>query len=372
MGGQVNRMTESFGNLRWYQYIGPWKFRPWIMAFGFTIVFISLTTGQSYAVGDVLSGPWLIGVFMAIVAGGLMGVVMSLGRRWQTRFGVKWGSYIFFPFIAVIIVMLFRGFLNQYPIALLGSAPNVIAGFTRNMLMAFVFLAIAGSLTFRLEREVRKTADALAISREQQELILEGDEESRRQIADLLHDKVQAGLIAACLELRDASTSLSSSEKHRIEGVIERLEGLRARDVRGAARTLSPSLQDVDLQTALEELAAQYEPSIEVNIDVDTQVEKSVTDSHRLLGLYRMTEQALMNAAHHGQARSIQVKICERGPNRIELQVADDGRGMTQGELTAGVGFALFTTWTRSLDGSWQLQARPGGGSVFSATVPNL
>lgn len=368
MSPQVNEEST----LRWYQYFGPWKFRPWIMAFGFTIIFISLATGQSYAIGDVLSGPWLVAVFMSMVAGGIMGIVMSLGKRWQSRFGVKWGSYLFFPFLAVIIVMLFRAFLNQYPIALLGSAPNVVAGFTRNMIMAFMFLGIAGALTFRLEREIRRTAAALAVSREQQELILEGDEESRRQIADVLHDKVQAGLIAACLELRDASTSLQPQEKMRIDSVIERLEGLRARDVRGAARTLSPSLQDVDLQTALEELAAQYEPSIEVVIDVHPQVEKAVTDSHRLLGLYRMTEQALMNAAHHGQARSVQVLIHEIEPNRIEVQVADNGRGMAQGELPAGVGFALFTTWTRSLDGSWQLRARPGGGSVFSATVPNL
>lgn len=365
-------MSDISDNLRWYQYIGPWKFRPWIMAFGFTIFFISLATGQSYAIGDVLSGPWLIGVFMAVVTGSLMGIVMTLGRRWQMRFGVKWGSYIFFPLLAVIVAMLFRGFLNQYPIALIGSAPNVLAGFSRNMLMAFFFLAIAGSLTFRLEREVRRTADALAISREQQELILEGDEESRRQIADLLHDKVQAGLIAACLELRNASQSLPESEKNQIDNVIQKLEGLRARDVRGAARTLSPSLQDVDLQTALEELAAQYEPTVEVIIDVEPQVEKSVTDPHRLLGLYRMVEQALMNAAHHGQARSIQVNVQAISPDRIEVQVSDDGRGVAQGKLTSGVGFALFTTWTRSLDGSWQLRPHPGGGSVFSAVVPNL
>lgn len=367
----MSREIDEFSDLRWYQYIGPWLFRPWIMAFGFTTVFISLATGQSYAIGDVLSGPWLFAVFMAMVAGGLMGVVMSLGRKWQLRFGVKWGSYIFFPLLSVIVVMLFRGFLNQYPIALLGSAPSLFAGFTRNMLMAFVFLTIAGALTFRFEREVRRTADALAISREQQELILEGDEESRRQIADLLHDKVQAGLIAACLELRDASSALPSAERNRIEGVIQRLEGLRARDVRGAARTLSPSLQDVDLQTALEELAAQYEPTIEVTIDVDPHVEKSVTDSHRLLGLYRMVEQALMNAAHHGQARSVRVDVREVTPSQIEVQVSDDGRGVGQGNLTSGVGFALFTTWTRSLEGSWQLKAGPTGGSIFSATVPN-
>lgn len=368
----MNRMTDDSINLRWFQYLGPWKFHPLIFAFWFTLIFISLATGQSYATGDVLSATWLFAVFMSIVTGALMGLVIFLGRRWQQRFGVKWGSYIFFPILAVIVAMSFRGFLQQFPVALLGSAPTLFAGFTRNMLMAYLLLGVSGSVTFRLEREVRRTADALAISREQQELILEGDEESRRQIADLLHDKVQAGLIAACLELRDTSTSLPSTEKHRIEGVIQRLEGLRARDVRGAARTLSPSLQDVDLQTALEELAAQYEPTIEVVIDVDPQVEKRLTDSHRLLGLYRMIEQALMNAAHHGQARSVQVSIREIGNDQIELQVADDGRGMTQGELTAGVGFALFTTWTRSLDGSWQLRPRLGGGSIFAVIVPYL
>lgn len=356
--------------LRWFQYIGPWQFHPWVFALVFAMSFGALATGQSYILNNVYSIEWIFAFFLAIVAGALMGGVLSFGKKWQQHHGVKWGSYLFFPSLAIVVAMIFRFSLNQFPGELINSSPTILGGFVRNMLLGYLTLGVAGTITYRLEREIYRTSQALAVSREQQQQILEGDEQSRRQISELLHDKVQAGLIAACLELRDVSSTVSDTESQRINHVIQRLEGMRARDVRSAARILSPSLKDIDLQTALEELAAQYEPSIEVIVHVDSVVESLVKDPQRLLGMYRMTEQALLNAAHHGGARLVRVDIQVSDTDGVLVQVIDDGSGVGTVNVTAGVGFALFTTWTRSLGGSWKLEDRPSDGCVFTADIP--
>ena len=203
----------------------------------------------------------------------------------------------------------------------------------------------------------------------QQEQILKADEDARRQVADLLHDRVQAGLIAACLELQ----ALPEDEKQKdatIVTIVQRLENLRGIDVKRAARALSPSLQDVDLHASLRELAAQYEPRMETSVDVSSAVEERVTEPEVRLGLYRLTEQALMNAAVHGHAQHVDVSIRVTDDSTIVWEVRDDGRGLKDGQTTQGLGSALMTTWMRRLGGQWSLSARDDGGAVCRASIP--
>ena len=354
----------------WYRYIGPWKFRPILFGLVFTIVFTSLATGEAFATGEFYQREWQISILLAIAVGALMAGIIGIGTLWQNRFGVKWSSYIFFPLAAIAIAMILRAYLGEFDLALAADPANLIGAVTRNCVFAFLVLGVAGSLTDRLQREVDRTQSALEVSREQQQLILEGDELARRQIAQILHDKVQAGLIAACLELGDMRTTMSTADAHRIDSVIQRLEGIRARDVRAAARTLSPSLQDVDLQTVLEELATQYDPVIDISIRVAPEIESRVTDQRILLGIYRIVEQAILNAARHGRARNVEVKISLTNDAWISLEVKDDGRGLDAVPIIGGVGFAVFNTWTRSLDGSWDLVDHGNGKTTLKAAIP--
>lgn len=354
----------------WYRYLGPWKFKPIIFGLVFIIVFTSLATGQAFATGEFYQREWQISILLAIAVGALMAGIVGIGTLWQNRFGVKWSSYIFFPLAAIAIAMILRAYLGEFDLALAADPANLIGAVTRNCVFAFLVLGVAGSLTDRLQREIDRTQNALEVSREQQQLILEGDELARRQIAQILHDKVQAGLIAACLELGDMRTSMSPPDVHRIDSVIQRLEGMRARDVRAAARTLSPSLQDVDLQTVLEELATQYDPVINISIRVDPEIESRVTNQRILLGIYRIVEQALLNAARHGRARNVRVEISLTDDAQISLEINDDGYGLHTDPIIGGVGFALFNTWTRSLNGSWNLVDQKNGETRLKASIP--
>ena len=354
---------------RWWNYIGPWPFQP-ALVFVATFLFYNIgavgaaTTSSTFDPANFLGGGLLEALLSCLPAT----ATAWLGKRWQLSYGMRWSSYAFFIAVAVVGSVVVRYFL------VLGEAfannifPPLFVATARITLFLLVLHALAGAVTERLERQVLATQAALDESRRQQVQILRADEDARRQVADVLHDRVQAGLIAACLELQ--SLPGDPQQKEAISAIVHRLEELRGIDVKRAARALSPSLQDVDLHAALRELGAQYEPSTSTRVDVPADVEKRITDPELRLGLYRITEQALMNAVIHGRAHQVEVSIRINDGNTIHWKVKDDGRGLAGGDSKQGLGSALINTWMRRLGGEWSLVDDDRGGALCRGSIP--
>ena len=356
----------------WYRWIGPWPFRPVVTFFLTWYFFVVTSTGLLIGRGSVDPTEWLRGgVVFGIPAAGAIAIFVWLGRRWQGAHGVRPLSYVTFVFLGAAAALPVRALFSAVPIEQYSNVIAISLGIFRLMLMIFVIMAVAGAVVVRLQEQVNATQRALRQVREQQTIMVEADEATRRQVATLLHDRVQAGLIAACLELQMIAQRQDAPDQQSLRSVIARLEDLRALDVRRAARALSPSLEDVDLKTALEELAAQYEPSIETQIRVTPAIEerRDVMDDDLPIATYRIVEQALLNAATHGQAQHVWIDIGHTG-TAITVEVRDDGHGLTRGVATPGLGTAVIETWTRALDGTWTLSDNQAGGATLTAHLP--
>lgn len=355
----------------WYRWIGPWPFRPLPTFLLGAYFFLVTTTGQLLGMQSNDFGTWIrTGVIFGIPAALAIALVLVAGRRWQRRHGVHPGAYVAFIFVASFVAMLIRVATGAIPADLYGSTPTLALAVFRIMLMIFVVTAIAGAMVARLQQQVIATQRALDLVRDQQIVMVEADEAARRQIAALLHDRVQAGLIAACLELQMVAQRCASGDSGAVRNVIDRLEELRAMDVRQAARALSPSLEDVDLKTALEELAAQYEPSIDTVIHVDSSidVQRGGIGHESLIATYRVVEQALLNAASHGQAQHVWIDV-DSDHGRLSITVRDDGTGLDSTSNKQGLGLAIIETWTRVLHGTWSLKPHPAGGAVLKVEL---
>lgn len=355
---------------RWWNFIGPWPFRPLLILIA-TVLFYNITAVGAMTTSGNLSirNFAVVGLTQALISSLPVAIAIWLGRRWQVRHGVHWGSYLFFLACAVAGALTMRYFLVLDDVSPGDLAVGFAIATSRITLFLFVVLALAGAVTERLQRQIIATQEVLEETRWQQEQILRADEEARRQVADLLHDRVQAGLITACLELQ-ALPDDESQKDAAISTIVQRLENLRAIDVKRAARALSPSLQDVDLHAALRELGSQYEPRMVTNVDVAAEVERRISDPETRLALYRITEQALMNSAIHGQAHHVDISVRISGDSTIEWEVRDDGQGLPGDHTDRGLGSALMDTWMRRLGGEWSLKPRDGGGAVCSASVP--
>lgn len=356
----------------WYRYLGPWPLRPFIVFIFGWYFYLVTATGQYMGQGSAEASQWLEGALsLAIPAAAVMAGITYLGRRWQSRHGVHLGSYLLFTFLAAGGGLGFRFAVGAIPSEPFAEPLPILVGLFRTVVLLTFISATAGILTTRLQQQVNATNAALQLVRNQQVIMLEADESARRQVSALLHDRVQAGLIAACLELQVIANTELGDKNNSLQGVIERLETLRTLDVRRAARALSPDLQDIDLQSALEELAAQYEPGMGTTIRVAPSLDSRRTDfgDEFLLAIYRIVEQALLNAATHGRANHAEVTVTD-GSSHVEIRVSDDGVGLSS-HPGQGAGSAILTTWSRLFDGQWSLSAGPTGGAQMTASLRN-
>lgn len=356
--------TEPEQQRPWWGYVGPWPFRP-LLVFVVTWYFFIVTTVGAVTIStDIgIANFFLVGIGQGIVSAAPLGMTLWIGRRWQEKRGIRWLSYFAFITVGSVLVIAVRYALFVSQVVEVRGASSLVLAFIRLSALVLVALALAGAVTERLQRQVRATTKALEVSRRQQEQILQADENARRQVAELLHDRVQAGLITACMELQ-ALPADDDERRTAVAATIRQLETLRSIDVKRAARALSPSLQDVDLHAALRELGAQYEPTMRTTVDVPSDVELRIDDPEIRLAIYRIAEQALMNSASHGRARNVDISVRISGPT-LTMDIRDDGVGLRDQPRSEGLGSALITTWARKLGGQWSLLDGAQGGVVL-------
>lgn len=364
-------MTRAPARLTsWARLIAPWPLRPAVSFFVVWYFYVATATGQLLGQENVAPSDWIRSVAVdATPAALVLALIILVGRAWQSRRGVHLLSYFVTLVTAASIALSVRLLIGAVPLATLDAPLPIIVGVFRIVALLMISLAIAGALTARLQRQVEATQSALAQVEEQQELMLAADEAARRQVAALLHDRVQAGLIATGLELQMLMNTAPESDRIAMRQIIARLEELRTLDVRRAARALSPDLHDVDLQTALEDLAAQYEPAMGTTVRVSPELDsrRAELGDEIVLGVYRMVEQALLNAAQHGRAQHARVSVELDGP-AVVITVSDDGAGVATSPRQ-GLGSAVLTTWTRLFDGEWSLSSGSQGGAVVRVTL---
>jgi two-component system sensor histidine kinase DegS len=98
-----------------------------------------------------------------------------------------------------------------------------------------------------------------------------------------------------------------------------------------------------------------------------------VEDPDRALGIYRIVEQALLNAAAHGHAEQAQVSVTEQmrdGQPWVRVHVTDDGAGFDPASADSGGGFATSQVWARLLNGQWSVESQPGNGATVTGWIP--
>ena len=354
----------------WWRYVGPWPLRlpvMFITVFVITVLIFSgiVVSSPGETFGQAAAFTFVPALVAALVATGVTWAGRTLLGGVLAR---SMAAYLAFLLVVAISAVVARYVVTQAPVFPFPDTPDRLVGAVlRYWGWIIGNLAVTGAVVQRLRRETEVAQDALAESRRQQAILLESEERSRRQVAQLLHDRVQAGIIAASLELRLVG---SSADDDRVGAVVERLERLRDSDLRQAARALSPDLVNVDLRSALTDLASGYEPTMVTRVDIAPRLlrDRGVRET-TLLAIYRIVEQGLLNAAGHGHANSVRVSVTA-SESAIEVVVADDGRGLPASGMRPGLGTAVIEAWCQLAGGSWILESGRGGGAVLRASLP--
>jgi signal transduction histidine kinase len=144
---------------------------------------------------------------------------------------------------------------------------------------------------------------------------------------------------------------------------MRRLVGVLRRPEEAPALAPQPSLSHLD---------RLVEQAREAGLPVEVQIEGEATGLPAGVDLtaYRLIQEALTNAIKHAGATSAEV-VVRYGDGAVELLVADDGRGLSDGAAESG-GHGLVGMRERVAVYGGELEAgpRPEGGYSLRARLP--
>ena len=261
--------------------------------------------------------------------------------------------------------------------------PLIVRGETHGALVAVDRLSDGPTFSTEDERLLESfavsaaTAVAMArsIASDRQRQRLAATEGERQRWARELHDETLQSLSALRIGLSAAARSdrpeaLGQAVRRSVDHLEEAIANLRAliTDLRPAA------LDELGVQAALEGLA---ERTRRRGVEVDVSVALAREQGHapaRYVGelettLYRIVQEALTNAAKHGEAKRAVVEVHEDS-RTVHVSVRDDGCGFDPEADTDGFGLLGMRERVELLGGELRIDSTPARGATVRARLP--
>ncbi len=235
------------------------------------------------------------------------------------------------------------------------------------------FTVILRDVTLReqAEAELRSSREQLRALAAHVESVRE---EERTRIAREIHDELGQQLTGLKIDLGWLAKRLPAvpgalSEKARNMGT---LVDATIQSVRRLVTELRPGvLDDLGLVAAIEWQAQEFETRTGIACQFTTRLAEADLDSAHSTALFRILQEALTNITRHAQATRVGIHL-EQTPERLVLTVADNGRGITQGELANRQTFGLLgmRERARSIGGRLTILGQPEDGTTVTVEVP--
>lgn len=207
-----------------------------------------------------------------------------------------------------------------------------------------------------------------------QDRLIADEDRVKAEVAAELHGRVQTRLLITWRRLMRVIESLppGNTVRSALEAIGDELDTVREVDVRGVSHRLVPPILAAGLYPALRFLATLYQPEMSVEVTTEPALDDRshslvLTDEMRL-ALYRVAEEALANAYHHGQAKTARINIVLH-PERLTVMMRDDGRGFEVDRVEENLGMASMRARVRHLGGQLRVQSQPGQGTEVRVTL---
>jgi len=198
--------------------------------------------------------------------------------------------------------------------------------------------------------------------------VIGAQEAERLRVAQELHDEIGQNLTAALLQLarvrKLAGPDLDDEVGAATETVRSNLD-----DIRRIAQRLRPqALDELGLTSALSQFSARL--SVQAGLEIEARLDSQLPPLTREeeLVIYRVAQEALTNVVRHAGASRTELAL-ERGPDRLTLRVADDGRGI-DGRSGRSGGIRGMHERAALIHADLSVDRRAGGGTEVVLHVP--
>lgn len=204
-------------------------------------------------------------------------------------------------------------------------------------------------------------------------------EEERKRVAREIHDELGHVLTSLKIDLSQLGDRLSDSSPESLQSVL--LPQLRSmlnlvdtaiQSVRRIATSLRPEVLDhFGLVEAMQWLVQDVQARTGIRGKFVSALEHINLEPDRCSAVFRILQETLTNVTRHAKATRVKVSVKEEAGNLI-LKIVDNGRGITEGEISSPASLGLLGIRERILllGGQFHIKGITGKGTNVDVTIP--
>jgi signal transduction histidine kinase len=200
---------------------------------------------------------------------------------------------------------------------------------------------------------------------------LQAESEVRRRVAEAIHDGPVQELIGLDMMLSAARGAAERGRAEEAGALIEEARELATRNIRALRDEivdLGPyAYEELSFASAIERCLPIWKRRY--GFEVLATIERVDMSSEMAGGLFRIAQEAVVNAGRHAGARAVSISLRTVDSN-IELRVTDNGRGFDEGDPLASsepghLGLASIRERAEMLDGTLEIETSDLGTKVL-------
>jgi signal transduction histidine kinase len=360
--------------------VRPWPMHPWITvaAAPFYIILSFVILALSAVAG--VSGP-SVWAFVASVAVPLAFIATAFTwsfRRYGGHRAPSWPVYYGILFSAAVLSFTSR--LILLPVekleandatTILGfyNASSPAIGILRWFIILWVITVIFGVFGSRLQQEIVRADEALALAKMQQRRLVQADSDTRRQVSNLVHNEIQSSILTIGMQIEQIAHDAPTETADRLRSVSDELEYVRGDQLHGVIAELAPEFDLVGIPQAIRSLTRRYRPIMSVTEEFAAEAVRAAENKeHMSEAIYRICEQTLLNAAAHGHASQVALRLTTKNDDLI-FKITDDGVGLPEA-VSPGLGTVVIDSWVGHMGGTWSRRSAGAHGVIVTVRLP--
>ena len=208
--------------------------------------------------------------------------------------------------------------------------------------------------------------------------LMQLQDEERRRISRELHDSSGQALAALsmCLSMVEREKDTLSERAGRNLSDAARLVRELSQELRTMSHLLHPPLLDeAGLESALRWFVEGFAQRSGIKVDLDLARELGRLSKEMEIAIFRIVQESLANVHRHSGSHTAQVRV-GRDPQRVTLEIQDQGRGLSEngnagpaGPAVPGVGIQGMRERVRQLGGNFEIESHRGS-TIVRAAIP--
>lgn len=203
--------------------------------------------------------------------------------------------------------------------------------------------------------------------------IFQAQEKERKLISRELHDGIGQSLYGILIHTDILKTLIHQEHLKKQVGKLQNMIQQTIEDIRYLSAELRPStLDDHGLIITLKNFIRDFSTRFAMQINFTVKGNKERLNASIETALYRIAQEALINAAKYSCTERIDVLIdMERNEKEVYLSVIDFGKGFEiNSNNRKGVGIYSMEERTHILGGKFHIESTLGKGTTVEVTIP--